>query len=117
MTQSMWLATPDRGLVCAAYGPCRVTAMVADGKRVRITEETGYPFDGKIKFTVTTRGQVTFPLYLRIPKWCKDASVSVNGVSQAADSGTMACISRSWENGDSVGFCVKDPNPDGVERE
>jgi len=100
--QSMWLATPDRGLVCGAYGPCEVTAMVAGGKKVKITEETEYPFQGKIKLTVSTAAPVSFPLYLRIPKWSQGATISVNGAAQAARGGTIARIIRLWKNGDSV---------------
>ena len=47
---NMWMATHDNGLVAAAYGPSEVTAKVSDGSEVTITEDTDYPFDGKIVF-------------------------------------------------------------------
>jgi len=103
--QSMWMSTPDRGLVCAAYGPSEVTARVADGKRVKITEETEYPFQGRIKLTVSVVKPVRFPLYLRIPKWSKGVVIDVNGarqIEETGEPGTMACITRLWRNGDRV---------------
>ena len=46
---------------------------------VTINEKTDYPFDGAINLTVTTAQPVHFPLYVRIPGWADEATVSVNG--------------------------------------
>jgi len=100
--QSMWMATHDRGLVCAAYGPCEVSAKVGDGRTVKITEETEYPFRGKITLAVSTPAAVRFPLYLRIPKWSEGATVDVNGAKRAERAGTMARVTRLWKQGDRV---------------
>ncbi len=78
-TKHLWLATPDNGLCAAVFSASDVTARVGDGATVRLAEETHYPFDGDIRFTLHTDKAVTFPLYLRIPGWCQGAAVSVNG--------------------------------------
>ena len=75
----LWLATPDNGLCAAVYSASEVTAQVGDGTRVRVTEESKYPFEEKILFTLHADKPVTFPLYLRIPAWCKAAQISING--------------------------------------
>ena len=57
LVKSLWMATHDNGLF-GAYGPCDVTAKVGqDGQRVTITEETEYPFDGKIRMSVQSDGR------------------------------------------------------------
>ena len=37
-----------------------------------------------IRFTVQVSGKVDFPLYLRVPAWCKGATLIVNGETVAA---------------------------------
>ncbi|MDR2115743.1 MAG: glycoside hydrolase family 127 protein [Planctomycetaceae bacterium] len=67
--ENLWMATPDRGLAAILYNACTVTAKVADGTEVSIKEETHYPFDDKIRFTINTPKQLKFPLYFRVPGW------------------------------------------------
>jgi DUF1680 family protein len=103
-TQNLWYATPDKGLAALVYSPSEVTATVTNGKEVTIKEETNYPFDETIKFTLTTGKQViTFPIQLRIPGWCKNASIKINGKDyQSAPGGQIVKIEREWKTGDVV---------------
>jgi hypothetical protein len=50
------------------------------------------------------RNKASFPLYLRIPGWCKNASISINGKKSLIDlrPGAYGCIDRQWRNGDKV---------------
>lgn len=103
-TKHLWLATPDNGLCAAVYSASEVTARVGDGTPVQIMEDTHYPFDETIGLTVKTEKAVTFPLYLRIPGWCKTAMISVNGrkVSAAPEAGKFVRIEHAWNNQDTV---------------
>ena len=105
----MWAATPDGGLAAVLYGASTVTAKVGNrgkgaGVPVSITSVTHYPFDEKIEFTILTKEPVEFPLQLRIPGWCKNASASVNGSDSPMSSapGTFLTIGRTWKHGDRV---------------
>ena len=101
LVKSLWMATHDNGLLAAVYGPCEVTAKVGHaGQRVTITEETDYPFDGKIRMSVQTDRPVEFPLHLRIPVWAAGAVVRVGGQPQAARPGTILVLNRRWQPGD-----------------
>ena len=97
---NVWMASPDKGLVAVVYAPSEVTAAVADGRRITVTEETEYPFDGTIKFTVATQEPVEFPLYVRIPAWADGASVSTPEGKTASRAGQYHPIKRTWKNGD-----------------
>lgn len=102
-TEQLWLATPDSGLCAAMYAPSEVTAKVADGTEVTITEDTQYPFDDEITLTVATRQPVSFPLYLRIPGWCQKPEILVNGSpANTAPGPAFTIIERVWQRGDTV---------------
>ncbi|WP_432190046.1 RICIN domain-containing protein [Streptomyces sp. Tue6028] len=103
-TQELWTATPDRGLCATLYAPCEVTAEVADSVRVGVREETDYPFGDTVTLTVSVPAATAFPLLLRVPGWCPDPSVTVNGQSVGSVSPGPAFVrlSRTWRDGDVV---------------
>lgn len=102
--EHMVMATTDNGLATMLYAASETTAKVADGKSVKLTETTNYPFDETVKLTVATDGAVTFPLYLRVPAWAAGSSVSVNGEPQAIAeaAGKYIRLERQWSDGDVV---------------
>jgi hypothetical protein len=107
--QNSWAATADGGLAVMAYAPTVVNAM-AGGEQVQITEDTGYPFEEQVRLQVCVSNPVAFPLVLRIPSWCHDAAVTVNGCAQSGIApDTFFRIRRTWANGDMV--VVKLPMP------
>lgn len=111
LTQHLWMASADRGLAALAYAPSRVTAKVAGGAEVTITEETGYPFFETVSFTVETPKAVEFPLHLRIPGWCDGASLQVNGRPQPGEvkQGSVHVVRREWKSGDRVELSLPMP--------
>lgn len=103
--QNLWYGTASNGLAALVYSPCTVTTTVEGNKKVTIAEETNYPFDENIKFTVTfdrKHDTAEFPLYLRIPSWCNNASLKVNGKNVAVQRDQNSCLNRIWRNGDIV---------------
>lgn len=110
--QNLWYATTDKGLAALVYGPSEVTAQVANGRTVTIKEETCYPFGEEVRFTIKTSptlsrkkkakaAPVTFPFHLRIPAWCENPKVSVNG-TPLEGLGATPVIDRTWNDGDVV---------------
>ncbi|MFH1268551.1 MAG: beta-L-arabinofuranosidase domain-containing protein, partial [Planctomycetota bacterium] len=75
----MWMATYDNGLAATHYGPCKVTALAADRVPVEIECRTDYPFGEVIDMSVNPAHDATFPLSFRIPGWCENPELSVNG--------------------------------------
>ncbi|GAE84012.1 glycosyl hydrolase [Bacteroides reticulotermitis JCM 10512] len=102
--EHLLLATPDNGIAAAIYAANKATVKVGNGKEIRLHEETNYPFEETIKFTVSTDEKVTFPFYLRIPSWTDKAEIRVNGkkVRVQPVAGKYVCIDREWVNGDNV---------------
>ncbi len=102
-TQNLWYATNDGGAAALLYAPSAVDIKVSDGQPVTIKETTQYPFNDKINFTIQTGKAVAFPLHLRIPQWCKEAVVKINGKDfKTAKGGSIVVVNREWNNNDNV---------------
>ncbi|HEY3390674.1 MAG TPA: beta-L-arabinofuranosidase domain-containing protein [Prolixibacteraceae bacterium] len=101
--QNLWYATADNGIAALVYGPSEVTAKIANGEEVTISEKTDYPFKEKIQFSVQTTKKVKFPFHLRIPQWCKNPTVTINGqVAVSNSTNNIIVIDREWSAGDVV---------------
>jgi DUF1680 family protein len=84
------------------YGGSVLDTRLADGTRLKLTQETDYPWDGRVKITLASVPAGPFAVKLRIPGWARGASLSVNGVSQrnAPEAGTYHEVRRNWSAGD-----------------
>jgi len=101
--QNLWYATSDKGLAALVYGPSRVKAKVGEGIEVEFIEQTNYPFSDKIEFICKTKNAGKFPLYLRIPQWCTEATIQTNSETKiTAKGGELAVVDRKWNDGDVV---------------
>lgn len=99
----LWYATPDNGLAALVYGPGTITAKVGNGVPVTINEETLYPFGNIVAMTISLKQATIFPIELRIPGWCDEATISLNGAkSQTEKGGRIVRIERKWKNGDQL---------------
>jgi len=106
MVEHMWMATHDGGLIASIYGPSVVRAMVGNGTRVKISEETDYPFEGNIIFRINIDTRTEFPLYLRIPEWSEECTVTHKGGTLSAGAGETVKILNRWNDGDSVSLNI-----------
>lgn len=102
-TEHLVMATTDGGLATMLYAASETEALVANGKTVRLIEDTHYPFEEDIRLTVRTNAKVTFPLYMRIPAWAEGATVTVNDEAAIkAEAGKYVRLRRTWREGDVV---------------
>ena len=101
--QNMWFATADNGLAALQYAPSEVNARVANGVSVHFIVQTEYPFNEQITFRFSSSEPVKFPLHLRIPGWCKQSEVMINGkIWDSPKGGQIIKIARKWRDGDVV---------------
>jgi hypothetical protein len=100
----MWMGTRDNGLAATLYGPCTVSGLAGAGVPVRIHTTTDYPFGTTIRMRVEPAREVLFPLYLRIPGWCRSPQLAVNGSKAvvAPNAAGFASIARTWSKNDRV---------------
>ena len=102
--EHLWMATRDNGLAAVLYAPSQVKAKAGDGTLVTLTETTAYPFDDSMAIAVDTPKPVRFPLVLRVPGWCDNPTVSLNGKPLPAHEGARGwlVVDRAWDVGDKV---------------
>jgi uncharacterized protein len=94
----------NNGVYCNIYGSNELTTKLKDGSALKLTQETEYPWDGKIKITIGDAPKKEMTVYLRIPGWCSNAELKVNGqaTTAAVKSGTYATLARNWKKGDVI---------------
>ncbi|MBQ2957537.1 MAG: glycoside hydrolase family 127 protein [Clostridia bacterium] len=99
---SLWYATEDEGFAAVSYAPC--TVRFRSGKTpVRLTVETGYPFEQTVRIKVEMSEPKSMPIRLRIPEWAQEATVSVDGAeAEAAQAGTYHVLEREWQGGEVI---------------
>lgn len=87
---------------------------------IRVTQDTSYPWDGKVKFTVEPEMEGEFTIKFRIPSWSRNTvlpgdlyqyvskdeasnKLSLNGeeIDMVADNGYFT-LTRTWKSGDQV---------------
>jgi len=68
------------------------------GGDVRLDLRTGYPYDGALRLTVETELSEVWELALRIPAWCKDFQIRIDGFPIPAEvvAGYLR-LRRDWQ--------------------
>lgn len=105
-TQNLWYATEDGGLAALVYAPNTVRTNL-NGVEVSITESTDYPFRESVRFTIAFASRkvksASFPLRLRIPLWCKEPTLTLNGESvEATVRDGIVYLDRTWNKADVI---------------
>jgi hypothetical protein len=103
-----YLATDtSSGVQIHQYAP----ATIATGAGVRLAVDTRYPLDGAVEVTVWETPSAEWTLSLRVPAWCRGATVRVNGTAVPATPGAPGYleISREWRAGDVVALFLPMP--------
>jgi DUF1680 family protein len=113
-------ATRERSLYVNLYASGH-SEMEVGGVPLELIQDTQYPWDGQVRFTVNPSSAATFTLRLRIPGWATDTpvagsdlytfasglktslTVSVNGEEMRPPVGNgYLLLDRAWEPGDEV---------------
>lgn len=100
----MWMRGRNGEVAAALYGPSSVNLTLPDGTPCRITEDTCYPFGNEIRFVFEPEKAARFSFMFRIPEWCDDASVEINGkpYRKSLPEGTFASVERKFRQGDVI---------------
>jgi DUF1680 family protein len=88
------------------YAASTLDTTLPDGSRIKLRQETDYPWSGAVKFAVEAAPASPLALKLRIPGWLRAgaAAVRVNGaaIADAPPPGTYLELKRAWRAGDTV---------------
>lgn len=73
------------------------------GSSATILQKTSYPWSGEIALEIREIPEKSFTLALRIPGWCRQSTIAVNGQEAAIlQEDGYAMIQRDWKAGDTV---------------
>jgi DUF1680 family protein len=94
----------DRGVWVHLYGGSVLDTELARGARLRLRQETDYPWDGRVKITVDAAPAGECSLMLRIPGWAKGAGLTVDGTPERGPlvPGRYFEVRRVWSPGSVV---------------
>ncbi len=82
-----------------------------NGTKVALRLATQYPWDGRIRLTVNPEHPIQFALNLRLPGWCENPGLRVNGQAMKDFKRLhgYASIERQWQRGDTVELILPMP--------
>jgi uncharacterized protein len=94
----------DKGVWVNLYGSNRLTTTLVDGSPVELVQKSGYPWDGVVTITIKQAAAGPFAVYMRIPGWCRNAALRVNGkpLNRKLQPGQYAELNRTWKAGDII---------------
>jgi DUF1680 family protein len=86
------------------YGGNTLDTQLPAGGRVKLTQTTDYPWDGRVRITLDAVPVREFALKLRIPHWASGATLMVNGKAwkETPAAGRYAKVRRKWAARDVV---------------
>lgn len=103
--QSYLYSVDGEGLWVHHYGGSVFEGALADGSTLKLTQETGYPWDGKIVLKMDAVASAEpFAVRVRIPGWAQNAVITVNGkpAANAPMPGEYLYMKRKWTAGDVI---------------
>jgi DUF1680 family protein len=101
-----WSLSPDAVWI-HLFGTGELKASVAGGP-VQLTQESDYPWDGRVAIRIVEAPAAPFALRVRIPVWAEGATIAVNGspVGEGPVPGDYAEVRRAWKAGDRVALTL-----------
>jgi DUF1680 family protein len=104
---NMWMKSQDEKTIFATlYGASEVSTLI-DKTEVKIKEETNYPFENTIKFTVLPSIEKEFSIVLRNPAWSKNTTVVAAGAVISRKNGFIS-VRKKWNKGDMIELVLDD---------
>jgi hypothetical protein len=93
----------EGGVQIHQYMPLTVEAAGETGPAAKLHMETDYPWEAGVRVVIDETDGSAWELALRVPGWCAEAALKVNGeAQQSVTGGQYATITRAWQAGDVV---------------
>ena len=104
LPQKVYYRCADKAIAVNLYTTSRTTVELGKDLSVGLSQETDYPNSGHVVFRVTPSREAEFAVRLRIPRWCRNATIRINGEGSVAvpPGADPYEIRRKWKAGDTV---------------
>jgi hypothetical protein len=86
------------------YGASTLDTRIPNGKRIAVTQDTDYPWDGTVRLRIDAAPREELAIKLRVPAWADGAEITVSGagLEQKPQPGSYFEIRREWNDGDVI---------------
>lgn len=81
-------------------------------QKVKIIQNTDYPWNKDVEICLSTKKPVRFTIGLRLPGWCRNPEININGNKINLEDITkrgFAFIDREWQEGDIINLSLPMP--------
>lgn len=96
-------STDADGLYVHLFHDSAMEWKLESGVPLKVTQATEYPWDGRVRMTVSPAQATKFALRVRVPGWSRETSLRVNGARvDGVKAASYAEIARVWKPGDVV---------------
>src|SRR5579862_2310880 len=90
-------STSKDGIYLHLYDNSILRWKLDSGNAIKITQQTKYPWEGKIALRVAPASPEEFTLFVRIPGWSRQSTVKVNGKPiEGVTPASYKAIRRNW---------------------
>jgi hypothetical protein len=91
------------GLAVVLYSPGEATVSLGNGgPDIGVSSQTLFPKEGTVTLTLRPPAPTRFPVFLRVPSWCRRYRAAVAGVTAWGRSGEFVRLDRVWNPGDKI---------------
>jgi DUF1680 family protein len=103
-------AVNERQIVINQY-IAGIGSLQVGNEGVTLKQETNFPWDGTVTIQVEESGETPYDLLLRIPSWCKNFTLKVDGEAQTHPSmhNGYVKLSRAWKAGMEIELVLEMP--------
>ena len=103
-------ATDAGSLYVNLFVGSQASTLVRD-TRISVKQSTQYPWDGAVRISLDPVSPIAFDLMIRIPEWCRDETLKINGqsVTNIEKLRGYARLRRTWKQGDVVELVMPMP--------
>jgi DUF1680 family protein len=92
-------STSAEGLYVHLYHASELNWHLHDGTKLKVTQKTNYPWDGRVEIAVDPAVPCEFTVFVRVPGWTRSAQVDSR---PAPTPGEYLPIRRRWQSGDRI---------------
>jgi DUF1680 family protein len=92
------------GIAVNLYAESSAAFSVSDDLSLELRQVTDYPNSGNVLIHVTPSKEARFAVRLRIPRWCDQATATINERTGdlTTEGGSFLAIERTWRPGDRI---------------
>lgn len=94
------IMSTDNSVVVNLYQP-GIYKTTIHNSQTELEQKTDYPCDGNVIINIVKASKEPFEIKLRVPSWCENAKIEVNGEKIKVNQGYTS-ITRAWKSSDVI---------------